>query len=67
MEHGGETDLGAEVLGIGGNGDHGLGARLEQDVVDDGLVLVRDVGDRRRQGEDEMVVGDAQQFGLARG
>ncbi len=60
MEHGGETDLGAEVLGIGGDGEHGLGARLEQDAVDHRLVLIRDVCDLGRQGEDEMVVGDGQ-------
>ena len=26
MEHGGDADLGAEMLGIGGDGEHGLGS-----------------------------------------
>ena len=46
VEHGGDADAGAEVLGVGGDGDQRLGRGLEQQVVDDGLVLVGDVGDR---------------------
>ena len=46
VEHGGDADPGAEMLGIGRDGDHGLGRRLEQEIVDDGLVLVGDIGDR---------------------
>jgi hypothetical protein len=64
MQHGGEADAGAEVLGIGGDGQQGLGGRLEQDGVDRRLVLVGDVGDRRRQREDEMVIRDGAQGGL---
>ena len=48
VEHGGDADLGAEVFGIGGDGEHGVGRGLEQQVVDHGLVLVGDVGDRCR-------------------
>ena len=44
-----------------------LGRGLEQEVVDDGLVLVGDVADRRRQREDDVVVGHRQQLGLALG
>ena len=44
-----------------------LGRGLEQDVVDHGLVLVGDVGDRRRQREHDVVVGHRQQLGLALG
>jgi hypothetical protein len=49
VEDGEDADAGAEVLGIGRNGDHGLGRGLEQDVVDRGLVVVGDVGDLGRQ------------------
>src|SRR5260370_8300409 len=51
MEDGEDTDTGAKVFGIGRDGDHGLGRGLEQDVVDHGLVLVRDVSDLARQPE----------------
>jgi hypothetical protein len=44
-----------------------LGRRLEQQVVDDGLVLVRDVGDLGRQREDDVEVSDRQQICLALG
>ena len=38
VEHRGEADAGAEMLGIGGDGDQGLGGGLEQDVVDTALL-----------------------------
>ena len=44
-----------------------LGGGPEQEVVDGGLVLERDRADRRRQGEDDVVIGDRQEFGLALG
>lgn len=49
-----------------GSGDAGerLGRGPEQQAIDGGLVLEGDGGDRRRQGEDEMVVGHGQQIGL---
>ena len=56
MEHGGHPDAGAEMLGIGGDAQERLGGGLEQDVVDHGLVLIGDVGDGRRQGEDDMII-----------
>ena len=34
VQHGGDADPGAEVLGIGGDRERGLGRRLEQEVVD---------------------------------
>ena len=48
MEHCGDADLRAKMLGIGGDGGERLSRRLEQDVVDRGLVVVGDVGDRAR-------------------
>ncbi len=57
MEHRGQADAGAEMLGIGGDGDQRLGGSREQDGVDRGLVVVGDVGDRRRQREHHVVIG----------
>jgi hypothetical protein len=56
VEHGGDADPGAQVLGIGGDGEHGVGRGLEQQIVDHGLVLVGDVGDRCRQREHDVEV-----------
>jgi hypothetical protein len=42
MEDGGDADASAEVLGIGRDCEHSLGRGPEQQVVDDGLVLVGD-------------------------
>src|SRR6266566_160325 len=67
VEHGGEADAGAEVPGIGGDGEQRLGRRAEQQVVDHRLVLIGDRGDLGRQGEDHVEVVDRQQIGLARG
>ena len=60
----GHTELGAEMPGIGRDGSECLGRRAEQDRVDDGLVLERDLAARRRQCEDDMKVRYWQQFGL---
>ena len=67
VEHGGKPDAGAEVLGVGRDGDQGLGGGFEQQVIDDCLVLIGDVGDRSRQGEDDMEIGHGQEFGRAVG
>ena len=67
MQHGGEPDAGAEVLGIGGDGDQGLGRDFEQQVIDDRLVLIGNVGDRSRQCEDDMEIRHGQEFSLAIG
>jgi len=52
---------------VGGNGAQRLGCGTEQDRIDDGLVVEGDLGERCRQGEDEMEIGDGQQLGLPRG
>ena len=67
VEHGGDADAGAEMPGIGGDGEQRLGRGLEQQVVDHRLVVPGDPGDRGRQGEDEVEVADLEQFGLAVG
>src|SRR3979490_1127972 len=67
MSESGPADAGAEVFWVCRDGGQGLGRDLEQEVVDDGLVLVGDVGDGRRQREHRMKVRYRQQIGLARG
>jgi hypothetical protein len=34
-----------EMLGVAGDCERGFGRRLEQEIVDHGLILVGDVGD----------------------
>ena len=67
VQHGGETDARAQMLRVGGDGDERLGGGPEQEIVDDGLVLERDRADRRRQGENDVIIGDRQEFRLALG
>jgi hypothetical protein len=62
VEYRGEADLDAEVLGIGRNRAHRLRGSLEQEIVDDGLVLVGDGGNPRRQREYDVEARDIQQF-----
>jgi hypothetical protein len=67
VEHGGDADPRAQVSRIGGDRQHRLGRRVEQQVIDDSLVVEGDVGDLGRQGEDDVEVSDRQQVGLALG
>jgi hypothetical protein len=55
------------MIGIGRDGDHGLGRCLEQDVVDHGLVLVGDLGDWGGQREHDVEIRHRQELGLALG
>ena len=48
MEHGEESDLGAQVLGVSCDSAQRLGGRSEQNVVDDLLVLKSNGGDGLR-------------------
>lgn len=54
------------MLRVGGDGEKRLGRRLEQKSIDRCFVLEGDSADRRRQGENDMVIGDRQQLSLAR-
>jgi len=65
VQHGGEADARAQMLRVRGDGGQRLGGRSEQQVVDGGFVVERDGGDRRRQGEDDVIVGNRQEFGFA--
>ena len=67
MEHGGDADARAEVLGVGGDGQHRLRGRAEQQVVDHRLVVEGDGGDLGGQREHDVEVADRQQVGLALG
>ena len=67
VQHGGEADARAQMLRVGGDRGQRLGGGPEQEVVDGGLVLERDGADRGRQGEDDVIVGNRQQLGLALG
>lgn len=58
------TDLGAEVLLVGGDRAQRLGRRLEQDGVDDRLVLIGDRPKRRWQREHDVEILNRQQIGL---
>ena len=62
-----DTDAGPKMLGIGGDRQHRLGRRPEQDVVDHLLVLIRQVGDRSRHREHHVIVRHRKQLGLALG
>ena len=59
------ADLCPEPSRIGGQRGHGLNGGFEQDRIDGGLVLEGDGGDRRRQGEHDVEIGDRQQFALS--
>ena len=61
MQHGGDADPRTEMLRVRRDPQHGLGCRLEQQVIDDSFVLVGDVGDLGRQREDDMEIADRQQ------
>src|SRR3546814_13372348 len=55
VEHGSNADPCAEVLRVGGDGQHRLRCGLEQQVIDHRLVLVRDVGDLGWRSEERRV------------
>jgi hypothetical protein len=66
MEHAEEADFGAQMAGIAGDFEQGLGAGPEQEIVDDLLVLQGQRGETTRKGEDDMNVGGGQEFPAAR-
>jgi hypothetical protein len=66
VEHPEEADFGAQMAGIAGDFEQGLGASPEQEIVDELLVLQGQRGESTRKGEDHMDVGDRQKFAAAR-
>ena len=67
VEDGDDADPGAEPAWIGGERRHRLGGGFEQDRINDGLVLKGDRGDRSRQCENDVEIGNRQQVGFSRG
>ena len=65
MQNGDETDLGAQVLGIGRNRAQGLSRGVKQEVIDYGLVLVRDRRDGLGQRKDDVEIRHGKEVGLA--
>jgi hypothetical protein len=66
MQHERHADPGTEVLRIGGDRLQGLGGHREQQAVDQVLVGICQGADWRRQGKDDVVIVQRQQFGLPR-
>lgn len=66
VQHRDETDPGAEMSGICGDGAQRLGGRLEQDRVDRRLVLEGDCGDLGGQREHHVEVGNPEARPAAR-
>ena len=64
MQHGKETDLGAQMLGVARDGLQGFCCGLEKDAIDYLLILVSDRGDLFRHREDHMKIGSVQKFDL---
>ena len=65
MQHQGRADAGAQMFGVGSDGEQGLGSRSEQNTVEHCLVVIRDITDRRWQGEDQVIVVHGQEVCLA--
>mgnify|MGYP001371869825 CR=1 FL=1 len=65
-KHQRRADTCSQVLGIGGDGLQYLGGHIEQQPIHRGPVLVRKVGNGRRQREDHVVILDRQQVSLPR-
>ena len=65
MQQGDEADLRAQVLGSRCDRAQGLGGGVKQYVVDYGLILIRNRGDRLGQRKDDMEVFNGKEVGLA--
>jgi hypothetical protein len=60
MQHRQKADPGAEVLGVGGDLQQGLGCRAEENAINHPLVPQRQRRDQLGHGEDHMEVFDRQ-------
>jgi hypothetical protein len=65
VEDGDEADLRAQVLGSRCDRAQGLGGGVKQDVVDYGLILIRNRGDGLGQRKDHVEVLNGKEVGLA--
>ena len=66
VQHGKEADLGAEMLGVGGDGGEGFGGGGEENAIDRPRVVEGQSGNLFGQSEHDMEILDRQQFGLPR-
>ncbi len=64
VQHGEEADGGAEVSGVGGDGEQSFGSGLEQDGVDLSRVLKRQAADLLRESEHDVEIGNGQKLRL---
>jgi hypothetical protein len=62
MQDGKEADVCPQVTRIAGNFLQGLRAGAEQEIIEDLLVLQRQMGELVRQSKDNVDIGDGQQF-----
>src|SRR3954451_8412362 len=62
VEHTEETNLRAQMLGIGRDLQQGFGAGLKEQLVDDLLIVERQPREFMRQGEHHVEIADVQQF-----
>ena len=62
VEHRRDADLRAKMFGVASDRDHRLGGGLHEQIIDDALVLIGNIGNRRRQREHDMEVADRKQF-----
>jgi hypothetical protein len=64
MKHGEESDAGAQMRRVAGNGEQRFGGGVEQDVVDRLLVVEGYLGDLLGDGKNDVEIFHRQQFGL---
>ena len=57
-----EADLGSEVLGVGRNFEHGLGAGAEEQIVEQPWIALTERVQLVGQGKDDVEVGHAEQI-----
>jgi hypothetical protein len=58
VQHGEETDLCAEMFGVGGDLEQSLGRGVKQQVVEDLLVDQGQMREMMRRGEDDVDIGN---------
>lgn len=67
MEHGGHTELSAEMLEVCRDGGERLRRAAEQDGIDHRLVVEGDLSGGSRHGENHMEIRHGKEFGLSLG
>ena len=65
VEYREEAALGAQMLGIGGDGGQGFGGGAEEIVIDGPLVLQADIGNLFRHSKDNVKIRTVKKFGLS--